>query len=65
MFNVEQNIGAMHAGIRRQTCRILGIVMVDVGLEWIGIDRDGVRRQRSTQLVLPVTNRARVRQRGV
>jgi len=57
MFDVEQNSGAMHAGIHRQTCRILGIVVVDVGLEWIGIDRAGLRRQRSTQLVLPVTNR--------
>ncbi|MER8374901.1 glycosyltransferase [Mesorhizobium sp. M1406] len=31
MFNVEQNIGAMHAGIRRQTYQMLDIVVVDDG----------------------------------
>lgn len=31
MFNVEQNIGAMLAGIGRQTYQILDIVVVDDG----------------------------------
>ncbi|ESY94865.1 hypothetical protein X738_23385 [Mesorhizobium sp. LNHC209A00] len=46
----SKTFGTMHAGIRRQTYRILDIVMVDDGLEWIGVDRDGLRRQRSTHL---------------
>ncbi|UCI19045.1 glycosyltransferase [Mesorhizobium sp. B2-1-8] len=31
MFNVEQSIGAMHAGSRRQTYQIVDIVVVDDG----------------------------------
>lgn len=50
MFNVEQNI--RHNACRHPPADLpdIDIVMVDDGLEWTGVDRDGLRRQRSTHL---------------